>query len=190
MKFKKFVMIGILLCALVAPTFFVGCGHTHKFTEWVQTKEPTCTQAGEMRRDCESCDFFETSPVQPLGHAYGEWHETTHPSCLLDGEKQKECTRCGDVQKEKVDKLGHEFSKEYTKTTTHHYHACIHDGCSEKEGFEEHTFTDGKTCDVCGFLKGVEDVFRFQKNSDGQSYTIIGFLGNITDILWNITECC
>ena len=44
--------------------------HVHAFGEWTLTKAPTCTEAGEESRTCESCGETETRTVEMLGHSY------------------------------------------------------------------------------------------------------------------------
>ena len=54
-------------------TFDVTFGaHTHSFGKWYQTQAPTCTEAGQERRDCSTCNIFETREVAPLGHKPGK----------------------------------------------------------------------------------------------------------------------
>lgn len=57
-------------------------GHTHQWSEWTQTKDPTCTEAGEKTRTCSAADCptgSQTQVVPALGHNY----------------LNNVCTRCG-----------------------------------------------------------------------------------------------
>ncbi len=177
MKTKKLFIITLLLCSLIIP-MVSGCGcdatHTHTFSDWVQTIEPTCTKDGEMRRECLDCDYYETTPINKLGHSYGEWRETVHPNCTEKGKRVRNCIRCNIPQEETLSELGHDFSKVWSYTDTHHYHSCLRTGCSAKSDEEEHKYSNGKTkCEVCDYDKG-NNVFQYSKNKDGVSYSITG----------------
>ncbi|MBQ2710447.1 MAG: S8 family serine peptidase [Clostridia bacterium] len=52
----------------------------HSFGEWTVSKAPTCTEAGEERRDCANCDHYETKELAVLGHDY-----SNGGSCALCG---------------------------------------------------------------------------------------------------------
>jgi len=43
--------------------------HEHEWSDWTETKAPTCTEAGEETRSCE-CGETETREVEALGHDY------------------------------------------------------------------------------------------------------------------------
>ena len=49
-------LVLVLVCALA------GCEHTHEWSEWKTTKEPTCTEKGVEERVCE-CGEKETQDV-------------------------------------------------------------------------------------------------------------------------------
>lgn len=80
-----------------------GCGNTdtveeintatgHTFAAWMQNQAPTCTEPGAERRDCESCDHFETRDVAPTGHIYSQ--VITDPTCTKEGFTTHTC-HCG-----------------------------------------------------------------------------------------------
>ena len=41
----------------------------HEFGEWLETTPASCTGAGELRRDCNNCDHYETDDIPQLEHA-------------------------------------------------------------------------------------------------------------------------
>ena len=60
-------------------TVCTACGETvaqgktiaasgHSFGAWTETTAPTCTTAGEERRNCNNCNHFETKEIAVLGH--------------------------------------------------------------------------------------------------------------------------
>ena len=85
MRSRKINIIALVFCALLMPAFVLtGCckqKHEHEFSDWVEIKEATCLEGGELRRDCLDCDYFETKPTEPLGHSFGEWEDQTLPTC-------------------------------------------------------------------------------------------------------------
>lgn len=78
--------------------------HEHTYDEGVQTKDPTCVEAGEMTYTCTTCDegaegHTKTEPIPATGvHTPGEWTAET-----VDGEDLlvKRCTVCHEITAKK-----------------------------------------------------------------------------------------
>ncbi len=78
--------------------------HEHTYGEGVQTKDPTCVEAGEMTYTCTTCDagtegHTKTEPIPATGvHTPGEWTAET-----VDGEALlvKRCTVCHEITAKK-----------------------------------------------------------------------------------------
>ena len=51
----------------------------HSYGAWKVTVNPTCTEAGTERRDCDVCDYYETRTVAATGHEYKS--VVTEPTC-------------------------------------------------------------------------------------------------------------
>ena len=65
--------INRMLVLLLLLAMMVGCGnHVHSFGEWVNTKEPTCTENGIRTRTCSDCGETEDEEVPALGHNFVE----------------------------------------------------------------------------------------------------------------------
>ena len=80
----------------------------HKFGNWVVTKNATCTENGQERRDCANCDHYETRTVEATGHNYKS--VVTTPTCTEQGYTTHTCTKCGDSYVDTfVAALGHNF---------------------------------------------------------------------------------
>ncbi len=63
--------------------------------EWIQTKAPTCKEAGERTR---TAGFIsETQEIPAIAHKAGEWRQIIDPTCTAPGKKQVVCTMCGEV---------------------------------------------------------------------------------------------
>ena len=53
---------------LAEPTDVQAPTGIHSYDEWYVTTDPTCSNVGEKRRDCEYCDAYETDIVPANGH--------------------------------------------------------------------------------------------------------------------------
>ena len=88
----------------------------HDFGDYIVTKAPTCTEAGEETAKCSRCEATDTKELVALGHDFGEYVVTKEATCTEAGEKTAICTRCGEVgEKEAIAALGHAFG-EYVVT--------------------------------------------------------------------------
>ena len=100
----------------------------HSFGEWYTIKESTETEKGEKRRDCGSCDGFETSPIAELAHNHNNWDvivlEAVAPNCTETGLTEgKQCSGCNEilVAQTIVPALGHELGEWETSVPPHCY---------------------------------------------------------------------
>lgn len=110
--------------------------HTHVFGEWYTVTEPTCTDEGEERRDCEGCDAFETRPIDPR-HKFGEWYTFIEPTCTDEGEERRDCEGCDAFETRVVPALYHSFVIDPAVPAT-----CTTAGK-----------TQGEHCELCGAVK-------------------------------------
>ncbi len=103
----------------------------HSFGDWFVTKTPTCTEAGEEKRECANCDHFETRVVDKIAHTYVP--TVTKPTCTEQGYTTHTC-ECGDSYVDTyVEATGHSYGEWYvTKAPT----------CTA-------TGTDEHRCSVC-----------------------------------------
>ena len=64
----------------------------HSFDEGVITKEPSCTEKGEMIYTCIKCKTTKTKEIAALGHSYSdEFTVDKEPTCTEVGSKSKHC---------------------------------------------------------------------------------------------------
>ena len=73
--------------------------HEHSFVS-VSKTEPTCTQDGEERFECE-CGESYTEKITKLGHSY-EVVSTQKPTLTSQGYTLYKCTRCGAEKKDNI----------------------------------------------------------------------------------------
>ena len=75
-KISLFVFVVVMMSCVLA---LASCGDgdkptpgsttcSHEFGDWRTITEPSCTDKGEERRDCENCDHYETREVAAFGH--------------------------------------------------------------------------------------------------------------------------
>ena len=84
--------------------------HVHAYSEFVTTKEPTCTEEGEKTKTC-SCGDTITDTIEATGHTE-ETIEGKSPTCKEAGLSEgKKCTICGEttVKQEIIKTNGHSF---------------------------------------------------------------------------------
>ncbi len=64
-----------------------GCaGGNHDMGDYVVTRESTCAAAGEEKRECSRCDYFETREIKATGHSYDNKVDGTCNACGIHRE--------------------------------------------------------------------------------------------------------
>ncbi len=78
----------------------------HDWSEWAESKAPTCEEPGEESRECKGCGKKETRKGEDaLGHDWGKWVVTKQPTTEAEGEETRTCSRCGEKETRAVPKL-------------------------------------------------------------------------------------
>lgn len=73
------------------------------------TKEPTCTEAGEIAYTCAACGKVRTQPLEPPGHDFKKSDVSLLPSCTEEGLDIFKCARCGEYTMQQIPPLGHDY---------------------------------------------------------------------------------
>ena len=68
----------------------------HDWSEWKETMQPTCIDAGRKEHTCQraDCGKTEEEPVPAKGHDWGEWETSKTGTCTEKGEEKRTCKIC------------------------------------------------------------------------------------------------
>lgn len=84
--------------------------HTHKYGEWVTTKNATCEEAGEEARQCATCSNIEKRQTPAKGHNWSGWMTLSDASCGVTGLKTRLCLICAKQKQETIPAKEHAWS--------------------------------------------------------------------------------
>lgn len=139
MRLRKYLGTALLtvgLLALLSGCDFGNQQHTHTFTKWEVTKDPTCVDEGVQSRDCRECGYVETARIAPVGHTTAKT-AAVKATCITDGLTEgTHCSVCDEVlqAQQSIPAFGHSPLKDYAVEPT-----CTTDG-----------LTEGSHCGLCG----------------------------------------
>lgn len=86
----------------------------HRWDEGVETKAPTCTEAGVKTFTCSQCHNTKTEPISALGHDWGAWNVMTPATETTEGSETRTCQRDGNhTETQPIPKLNHTHNMEY-----------------------------------------------------------------------------
>ena len=86
----------------------------HSWDEGVETKAPTCTEAGVKTFTCSRCNITKTEPISALGHDWGEWEVKTPATETTVGSKTRTCKRDpSHTETETIPQLDHTHKMEH-----------------------------------------------------------------------------
>ncbi len=185
-KIKQFACFLVLGAA-----FLYGCApsapspepeHTHVWSEWSETKAPTCSEAGEKEREC-ACGEKDTQIIPATGKHDLKKHAGSDATCTDDGTIDYwECNVCGKYfsdanGKQEIGKdetvthsPGHQFG-DWVSSEAEHYKECS--VCRAKKDVAQHSF-NGKVCTVCGYTLQDTQGLAYEPTKDGSGYVVTG----------------
>ena len=176
---KKMFRLTFLVSVIAAILLsLAACGdddkkHVHLYGKWEIGKEATCTEDGEMVRECE-CGKKQTSIIDATSHTYGsdnecdicgeekpckhkntETVEALPATCTKKG--HTEYTICLDCNKELVKKKIITAPHTYNGgTCIYCYTECPHESESVVKGYppscQSQGLSNGVKCDECGMM--------------------------------------
>ena len=178
-----------LACLLAFGAIFLyGCAstkpspHTHVWSEWKETKLPTCSEAGAKEREC-ACGEKDTQSIPATGKHVLTKHDGSDATCTDDGTiNYWTCNVCGkyfsdangkqEIGKDetKTHAAGHQFG-DWVSSEAEHYKECS--VCQTKKDAAEHSF-NGKTCTVCGYTLQDAQGLAYEPTKDGSGYVVTG----------------
>lgn len=86
----------------------------HSWDDGVETKAPTCTEAGVKTFTCSQCHNTKTEPIPALDHDWGEWEVKTPATEETEGKKTRTCKRDSThTETQTIPKLNHTHNMEY-----------------------------------------------------------------------------
>lgn len=176
MKNKSFIVI--LAALLVLTTLAaVACGgnndpskeeveHTHTFTEWETTTEPTCKAVGTKSRHCIICSETETEELPTVGHKYYRNKDLDlAATCYSEGASFEVCEWCLYTKKTVLQKKPHTYER---KPDLDEKATCTKKG------------TEVSMCKVCGDkkeaeipAKGHKHIDKYSDSYDGVSHHLL-----------------
>ena len=97
-KLLLFVAIFLTFVISMASCDFFGNNnaeteHVHTYSDWVVTKEASCSVDGIQTRICDSCDKTQTLPII-AEHSWSKWVITKDATCAEEGLKERVCGSC------------------------------------------------------------------------------------------------
>ncbi len=95
--------------------------HTHSFGDWYYLTEPTCTEGGSQRRDCDGCSHYETRTVSATGHNYGDWYTIREATAAQSGLKRRDCGDCDHFEEQEIPYQEETVTKIYGTLTGNDY---------------------------------------------------------------------
>lgn len=93
----------LLVCLLSGVLILSSCGeHTHSWTNWTITVQPSCNTVGSQSHTCTVCGLVESQNIPAVSHIFGEWEMVSQPTCNHVGYKKQVCVVCQYEKTEEV----------------------------------------------------------------------------------------
>ncbi len=116
----------------------------HKMSDFVVTKNPTCTETGVKRSDCANCDHYATESIAVLGHNMGSYTVVNEATCTEKGTEKSTCSRCTHTATKSIASKGHNYKN----------NVCVNCGKNKIENCNH-------MCHKSGFMGFIWKIVRF-----------------------------
>ncbi len=83
----------------------------HEYGDWYLEMEASCFEPGRERRDCATCDAFETRPTELKAHTYDQWFELIAPTGTEQGLERRDCVFCDEYELRSIEISQHVFGE-------------------------------------------------------------------------------
>ena len=70
----------------------------HSYGDWNVLTEATCSQPGQMRRNCQHCEHYELKQIPKTAHSLGDWYVSKKGDCVTVGKMSRDCKNCDYVE--------------------------------------------------------------------------------------------
>ncbi len=118
------------------------------------TKQPSCTEDGEITKTCSVCGDVSIDYIPATGHSYVD-EVFSEPTCTRRGVMERYCTVCGDSSFTAIPALGH----------TEVVIPAVPSSCTATG------LTQGSYCSVCGETVTEQQVTAMLPHNDSYVYT-------------------
>lgn len=108
----------------------------HEYGQWELIEIPTEEKDGLERRDCVSCDAYETQIVEYVPHSYVT--EVIDPTCTSQGYTVYTCTECGfSYEDDYTEMIDHDYDEWFVEIEpTHNTEGVERRNCKHCEAYE------------------------------------------------------
>ena len=119
------------LCGYAQQEVIPELGHDYAGAQWSSDEETHWKNC--LRSGC-------TSGISQGKHSWSAWITDIPAQCEAAGSKHRTCEICERRVEEMIPALGHSYFGEWQYDDQNHWKECIHDGCTQKDSLDSHSF--------------------------------------------------
>lgn len=119
------------LCGYAQQEVIPELGHDYAGAQWSSDEETHWKNC--LRSGC-------TSGISQGKHNWSVWITDIPAQCEAAGSKHRTCEICERRVEEMIPALGHSYFGAWQYDDQNHWKECIHDGCTQKDSLDSHSF--------------------------------------------------
>lgn len=119
------------VCGYAQQEVIPELGHDYAGAQWSSDEETHWKNC--LRSGC-------TSGISQGKHSWSVWITDIPAQCEAAGSKHRTCEICERRVEEMIPALGHSYFGEWQYDDQNHWKECIHDGCTQKDSLDSHSF--------------------------------------------------